>query len=280
VPVSDIRIDVSFRNHAKRLRLERLIGPRATGHLLDLWIMVAQLRPSGNLTGWDEIDVAIYANWDKDPHTLINSLMETKLLDRLPDGTYRIHDWVDHQGWVAGSEERSATNRMVAIIRHHGKGRKALQRAVEMGIKEEDFTDFLRTVCDTHTKGNAPLPLPSPLPSPPNNNRENKRQTKKYDPNCDAMQLSVYMLSQIREVKPDFKEPNLQAWADEADKMLRLDGRTISRTREIIRRTTRDSFWAKNILSMGKLREKYDQLELTFGEISDDGRFPTDTTSR
>lgn len=49
-------------------------------------------------------------------------------------------------------------------------------------------------------------------------------------------------------------------WALEADRMMRLDGRTEAEIRRAMTWSQRDSFWRSNILSMGKLREKYDQL--------------------
>lgn len=54
----------------------------------------------------------------------------------------------------------------------------------------------------------------------------------------------------------------IQNWAREADRMIRCDGRTEFQIRELIEFSQRDSFWRTNILSMAKLREKFDQLTL------------------
>jgi hypothetical protein len=51
-----------------------------------------------------------------------------------------------------------------------------------------------------------------------------------------------------------------EQWADVADRMMRLDGRAESEIRELIDWSQHDEFWHTNILSMAKLREKWDQL--------------------
>ena len=44
--------------------------------------------------------------------------------------------------------------------------------------------------------------------------------------------------------------------------MLDRDGRTVEQVRYLIDWSQRDEFWRTNILSMSKLREKFDQLRL------------------
>ena len=55
-------------------------------------------------------------------------------------------------------------------------------------------------------------------------------------------------------------EGQVQKWALEADRMVRLDDRTHAQISELIDFTQKDDFWFANILSMGKLREQFDQL--------------------
>jgi beta-xylosidase len=52
----------------------------------------------------------------------------------------------------------------------------------------------------------------------------------------------------------------VQKWAIEADRMVRLDGRTYQQIEGLIDFSQNDNFWFANILSMGKLREQFDQL--------------------
>jgi len=53
-----------------------------------------------------------------------------------------------------------------------------------------------------------------------------------------------------------------KAWLQAADRLKRLDGRTHEQVMTCIDWCQRDEFWRSNVLSMPKLREKYDQLRL------------------
>lgn len=79
---------------------------------------------------------------------------------------------------------------------------------------------------------------------------------------ADAVELAHHLFSKIRERKKDFKEPDLNKWAKDIDKMIRLDQRQAERIRQIIDWASSDPFWSKNILSGDKLRERFDRLEL------------------
>ncbi|MBO9043487.1 hypothetical protein JYQ30_09395 [Curtobacterium flaccumfaciens pv. flaccumfaciens] len=59
--------------------------------------------------------------------------------------------------------------------------------------------------------------------------------------------------------KPSRTKKNLDA----ARRLLDNDGRTVDQVKKAIDWATTDSFWRSNILSMAKLREKYDQLRLS-----------------
>jgi hypothetical protein len=101
--------------------------------------------------------------------------------------------------------------------------------------------------------------------SRPHTRIKNKRI---YVADSAESQLSSFLLQEIRKNKPDFKEPNLQAWAKEIDLMVRKDGRDPGRIQKVIQWAQKDSFWHKNILSTRKLREKFDQLEMAMPKES------------
>jgi phage replication O-like protein O len=62
---------------------------------------------------------------------------------------------------------------------------------------------------------------------------------------------------------PQAKIPeNLNAWVNEARLLLEKDKRTPEDIMKVIEFCQSDSFWKANILSMGKVREKFDQLYL------------------
>src|SRR5262249_44586494 len=54
----------------------------------------------------------------------------------------------------------------------------------------------------------------------------------------------------------------IRNWAVTADRMVRLENRSEQQIHDLIEWSQDDDFWRSNILSMGKLREKFDQLTL------------------
>ena len=73
--------------------------------------------------------------------------------------------------------------------------------------------------------------------------------------------LAIFLLKEIRKNQPSLKEPNLQTWAKEIDLMIRRDGRTPDRIKEVILWCQTDPFWWRNVLSVSKLRKQFDRLE-------------------
>jgi len=80
--------------------------------------------------------------------------------------------------------------------------------------------------------------------------------------NSDAVRLSRLLLNQILSRKPDFKKPNLQIWVKDLDLLLRDDHRRPEKVEQVILWSQSDPFWQSNILSVRKLRQQFDCLEL------------------
>jgi len=114
---TDIRIATSFKGHRKRKKLEKILGPSASGNLIDLWITVAQGNPEGKLVGWDEDDIAYSGNWDGDSKEFVNALIACKFLKESEAGCYEIHDWCDHQGYACKAKDRSEQAKKAAEVR-------------------------------------------------------------------------------------------------------------------------------------------------------------------
>lgn len=93
-------------------------------------------------------------------------------------------------------------------------------------------------------------------------NSKTNSKTKTFRPNSDEFRLSELLLNLILERKPDFKKPNLQSWAKDIDKMIRLDSRKPETIEKVIQWSQADDFWQNNILSADKLRKQFDKLEL------------------
>jgi len=93
------------------------------------------------------------------------------------------------------------------------------------------------------------------------------QRKSKGSPSPEACRLSALLKTEILRNKPDYKVTTAQErnWDVTADRMLRLDGRDPQEIADIIRWSQADEFWMSNILSMDKLREKFDQLQMKRG---------------
>ena len=74
-------------------------------------------------------------------------------------------------------------------------------------------------------------------------------------------EIASYLAGKIKAHSPAAK-CNTKKWADDIRKMRTIDHRGPEEIRKVIDFATTDNFWHQNILSAGKLREKFDQLEL------------------
>ena len=122
----------------------------------------------------------------------------------------------------------------------------------------------------TRKRRKTPEPLRSKdIDTDPDTEIEQKK-TKRFVEGALPLRLATFLFSCIRKNLPDFKEPNLQAWATHVDYMLRLDKRDPEHVKAVIKWAQCDNqprgdsnfCWANNILSTQKLREKYDKLTL------------------
>jgi len=121
------------------------------------------------------------------------------------------------------------------------------------------------------TSVNKNIPSDSNSDSDSDSNKEEKKKKekeKKINISSEPFRLAKLLLDLILARKPNFKKPNLQAWAKHIDLMIRRDKRTPERIEAVMRWCQADTGngtgfgWANNILSTDKLREKFDRLEL------------------
>lgn len=73
-------------------------------------------------------------------------------------------------------------------------------------------------------------------------------------------ELAILLRDKIKENIPTLKEPNIESWAKEIEKMRRIDKRTPIQIKYLIEWCQKNTFWQANILSTSKLREKFDSL--------------------
>lgn len=77
----------------------------------------------------------------------------------------------------------------------------------------------------------------------------------------EPMRLACYLKTKILIAYPEARTPgNLNAWATDMDRLLRIDKHSYDSVKAVIDYATTDTFWQTVILSAGKLRDKYDTL--------------------
>lgn len=89
-----------------------------------------------------------------------------------------------------------------------------------------------------------------------------KKNIKTFLSNSDEVRLSELLLEKILSRNPNHKKPNIQTWAKDIDRMIRIDHRTPEDIRAVIEWCQSDPFWQNNILSTSKLRKQFDQLQM------------------
>lgn len=79
---------------------------------------------------------------------------------------------------------------------------------------------------------------------------------------ADDEKLGRWMLTKLRALNPKHREPSWIGWLRDIRLMRERDKHSHREIAELFAWANADSFWQVNILSPGKLREKWDQLEI------------------
>lgn len=102
--------------------------------------------------------------------------------------------------------------------------------------------------------------------APPNQEpitKNHKPRTKPKSKNKfsdEDMELAREIFDCVLVVAPKTKEPSFEKWANDLRLMREQDGHTHNEIRNVFLFANTDNFWKTNILSTGKLREKFSQL--------------------
>ena len=146
--------------------------------------------------------------------------------------------------------------------RTSGKTRRAKsRRAKTSGTRRVVEPPYEPNANQTRTKGepNANTPSPSLLSSCSTNKNVSRARKFRYD-EAD-MELARHVLAGCRQVVPTFREPSLEAWANDIRLMREQDGREHEEIQALFDWANRDDFWRANILSPRKLRKQWDSLQ-------------------
>ena len=88
-------------------------------------------------------------------------------------------------------------------------------------------------------------------------NEYNTKVASSPTPTANAEELMLYFFSTLKEKLPDTKPPNMKAWTQEMDKLLRIDNRSFEEAKALID-YIRNSRSHKYILSPKSFRDKYE----------------------
>ena len=83
------------------------------------------------------------------------------------------------------------------------------------------------------------------------------------------MKIAKHIYSKLLEANPKHKEPNLKVWAEDINKIARIDNRPYPEIVEVFNWANADDFWSTNSLSPSKLRKQYDTLLIKMRKVSD-----------
>ena len=167
----DIRIDVEFFTHPKTVKLERRLGLEAVKALMVLWTWAARNRPDGDLAGLENEDIEIAAGWMGEVNKLASTLNALGWLDGEP-GAFRLHQWEEHNPWVAEIQSRSDKARLSRMAQTHPVLYAQLIEAGATGISREGYEALTGGSASPEDVAAAPAPLapegknlvPEPLP--------------------------------------------------------------------------------------------------------------------
>lgn len=227
--------------HFKMERLQALIAPDLppgldpdeqrvllVGHLHALWHFTLRSAWSKNadLTPWGDAGIERAVKWRRKPGALVAALRESGFLDG-----YTPHGWMDRAG---------------SLVKKR-LGRED-ERRKEVGTEREP--NGPRTEAER-----------SPTGQDIQDKQDNQDRTDTASPAAKSL---THKLVELR-LKNDSKAKipaDLSKWEADADRLLRLDGRTPDDAVRVLEWSQRSDFWKANILSMGKFREKYETLLL------------------
>lgn len=107
-------------NHPKTRKLARHLNvPRwgAVGLLHCLWHWAVAYAHDGDLSGYGDEDIALGAEWEDDPKTFVDALVECGWVDR--DGeNLSVHDWDEYAGRLIDRRKANAERKRQSRARH------------------------------------------------------------------------------------------------------------------------------------------------------------------
>jgi hypothetical protein len=247
--VTWFKVDDSFHSHPKVLAAD----PAALG----LWV-VAGAWCGANLTDGFVPD-HVLPRLLPDPAELAQQLVTCGLWRRSKGG-YRFHDWGDYNpNSSAVKKERDAARDRMRKLRANRKpkGQAANGSGEQQPNVRENFAARSQPRPDpTRSSSNEELEKASPSTS--------EIATRPSDTAIERPEIERICEHLADRIEANgAKRPTItKKWRDAARLMLERDNRTEEQIRGAIDWSQDSEFWRANVMSLPKLREKYDTLRL------------------
>ena len=212
------------------------LSDRAFRVLVDLWCWCSRQLNDG------VIPEAVWLKRTGSPK--VRKELLAALVD-VVDGEYVMHDYLEHQRSRAQVEALKA--KRAEAGRKGGRARAANQAGAEASASANGKQSGTKiqppTETDTDNSGTTFL------------------RTSDEPPRDDVERVCRHLADAVE--ANGSKRPHVsERWRTEARRLIDLDGRTPDQIIRAIDWCQSDAFWRANVLSMPKLREKYDQLRL------------------
>lgn len=103
------------------MKLCRRIGQTAPLYVLRFWLWISDHHPTGWLGDMPDEDIEIACRWDGEAGKLASAMKEVGFIDG--EATeLQVHEWLEHQPWVAKRGDRRTKARNAAAVRWGGTG--------------------------------------------------------------------------------------------------------------------------------------------------------------
>ena len=183
---------------------------------------------------------------------------------------WRFHDWTHFQPSAAVTAATKAKEAEAGLRGNHNRWH------VQRGITDPDCAYCYRVpdqdpdgepdrvdVGSGRIGGESPVPVPDPIPHvSPNGETSRRRDLEPVDPPREDVERICDHLARRIEANGAKRPTVTTKWHDSARLLIDRDGRTEQQVHAAIEWCQADEFWRANILSLPKLREKFDQLRL------------------
>lgn len=165
---NDFRVNSGFFMHFKTGRLKNALGDEGVLKLLQLWGWVTENRPSGTLSGMTSDDIEFAVSWKGQRGSFVSTLVSIGWLDTADDGTFCIHDWLEHNPWVAGTTLRADIGRMGKLASNYPEIYAKFAALGIQSISKKDYEAEIMAYKARKTKkvsNSSYTCAPSPIPT-------------------------------------------------------------------------------------------------------------------